>query len=47
MPEDDPSRRKPELLLAKKILKWKPKINKETGFKLLIKYYEDNNLFSN
>jgi len=44
LPEDDPLKRKPDLSLAKKILNWSPKINKEDGFEMLIKYYKKNNL---
>ena len=44
LPIDDPLKRKPDLKLAKKILKWTPKINKIDGFKLLIEYYKLNNL---
>ena len=44
LPKDDPIKRKPDLQLAKKILNWYPKVNKEEGFKLLIDYYSKNNL---
>ena len=44
LPEDDPLKRKPDLSLAKKILKWSPKITNEEGFKMLIQYYKKNNL---
>ncbi len=44
LPQDDPIKRKPDLQLANKILKWHPKISKEVGFKKLINYYRKNNL---
>ena len=44
LPEDDPLKRKPDLTIAKKILKWKPKIDKKDGFEMLIEYYKKNNL---
>ena len=44
MPEDDPLRRKPNLSLAKKILNWTPKICKEEGIELLVKYYNENKI---
>ena len=44
LPEDDPLKRKPDLTLAKKILNWTPKINKNDGFKMLIEYYKKNNM---
>ena len=44
LPVDDPLRRKPNIYLAKKILKWHPKISKETGFNFLINYYKKKKL---
>ena len=44
LPKDDPLKRKPDISVAKKLLDWKPKINKEIGFKILIEYYKKNNL---
>ena len=44
LPKDDPLKRKPDLSLAKKILNWRPKINNEIGFKLLIDYYRKENI---
>ena len=44
LPEDDPLKRKPDLTLAKKILNWRPKIDKKDGFEMLIEYYKKNNL---
>ena len=31
LPKDDPTNRKPDISLAKKILKWKPEIDLEEG----------------
>ena len=38
--EDDPKRRKPNIELAKKELKWKPKIQLDDGLKKTINYFE-------
>ena len=40
LPEDDPVRRKPDISLAKKELKWKPKVELEDGLKEAIKYFK-------
>lgn len=39
LPENDPKMRKPNIDLAKKILKWSPKIKLEQGLKKTINYY--------
>jgi len=44
LPKDDPLKRKPDISLAKKILNWKPLVNKEVGIKHLINYYRKNKL---
>ena len=44
LPEDDPLKRKPDLTLVKKILNWRPIIDKKDGFEMLIEYYKKNNL---
>tara|TARA_Y100001958_G_scaffold158761_1_gene157634 strand:- start:670 stop:1608 length:939 start_codon:yes stop_codon:yes gene_type:complete len=44
LPKDDPLKRKPDISLAKKILNWKPIVNKEVGIKHLINYYRNNKL---
>ena len=44
LPIDDPLKRKPDLTLVKRLLKWSPKVSKEKGIKLLIDYYLKNNL---
>jgi len=40
LPEDDPKQRQPNIELAKKELKWKPKIQLEEGLKKTINYFE-------
>ena len=40
LPEDDPKRRQPNIELAKKELKWKPKIQLDEGLKKTINYFE-------
>ncbi len=39
LPFDDPTQRKPNISLAKKTLKWKPKVKLEDGLKETIKYF--------
>ncbi len=41
MPKDDPSRRRPDLNLTKKILGWAPKVTLEEGIQRTIPYYKD------
>lgn len=40
LPIDDPTKRKPDITLAKKFLKWEPKINLEEGLKKTIDYFK-------
>ncbi len=40
LPKDDPVRRKPDISLAKKVLKWEPKIPLEEGLKRTIEYFK-------
>ncbi len=40
LPFDDPTQRKPNISLAKKKLKWKPKVKLEDGLKETIKYFK-------
>lgn len=42
LPGDDPTRRKPDISLAKKELNWEPTINLEEGLKRTIEYFKDN-----
>lgn len=39
LPQDDPTRRKPDLTLAKKYINWEPSINLEEGLKKTIEYF--------
>ena len=40
LPQDDPTRRKPDISLAKKMLGWEPEISLEDGSKETIAYFE-------
>jgi UDP-glucuronate decarboxylase len=40
LPQDDPTRRKPDISIAKEKLDWEPKIKLEKGLKKTIKYFE-------
>ena len=40
LPTDDPKVRRPNIAKAKKILKWYPKVNLETGLKNTINYFK-------
>jgi UDP-glucuronate decarboxylase len=42
LPEDDPHRRKPDISIAKKTLKWKPKIHLQKGLQRTIQYFQVN-----
>ena len=44
LPENDPSRRKPDITLAKSSLFWSPKINLSEGINQTIHYFKENNL---
>lgn len=39
LPEDDPRQRRPDIVLAKKILKWQPKVELEEGLDKTIEYF--------
>ena len=41
LPKDDPIRRQPDISLAGKELKWKPRIELEDGLKETIKYFKN------
>lgn len=41
LPEDDPKKRKPDITLAKKVLRWAPKVKLEEGLQKTIKYFTD------
>lgn len=40
LPQDDPKQRKPDIELAKKILKWEPKIQLQNGLQKTIEYFK-------
>lgn len=40
LPEDDPTRRQPDITRAKKILGWQPKVKLEDGLKKTIEYFK-------
>ncbi|MDP3244287.1 MAG: SDR family oxidoreductase [bacterium] len=40
LPQDDPKQRRPDIALAKKILKWKPTVSLEQGLKKTIDYFK-------
>lgn len=39
IPDDDPKKRQPDITLAKKFLKWEPKVDLEVGLKKTIEYF--------
>ena len=41
LPQDDPSRRRPDIALARKTLGWSPKISLEEGLRLTIDYFRN------
>lgn len=42
LPQDDPVKRKPDINLAKKILKWEPKVDLDQGLKTTIEWFKMN-----
>ena len=42
LPEDDPVRRQPDIRLARKILKWEPKVHLDEGLKKTIDYFKNH-----
>jgi len=40
LPENDPLKRKPDITLAKKILKWEPKVTRTEGLQRTIEYFK-------
>ena len=40
LPENDPLKRKPDITLAKKILKWEPKVTRTEGLQKTIEYFK-------
>jgi UDP-glucuronate decarboxylase len=41
LPQDDPKQRQPNIAIAKKILKWKPFVNLDTGLLKTIEYFKE------
>ncbi|MBL8675061.1 MAG: SDR family NAD-dependent epimerase/dehydratase, partial [Rhodospirillales bacterium] len=41
LPVDDPLQRKPDIRLAKKLLKWTPAVRLDAGLKKTIAYFDD------
>ncbi|MFI5172735.1 MAG: UDP-glucuronic acid decarboxylase family protein [Chitinophagales bacterium] len=41
LPVDDPKQRQPDISLAKKILDWEPKVNREQGLKITYAYFKN------
>jgi len=39
LPEDDPKQRKPDITLARKILDWTPKVDRQEGLKRTLEYF--------
>ena len=40
LPVNDPMQRKPDITLAKKILNWEPKVQRDEGMKLTFDYFK-------
>jgi dTDP-glucose 4,6-dehydratase len=40
LPQDDPMQRQPDITLAKKLLKWQPKVDRATGLKITYAYFK-------
>ncbi len=41
LPQDDPKQRQPDITVAKKILGWEPKVNREEGLKITFDYFKN------
>lgn len=41
LPKDDPTKRKPDISLAKKILLWEPKVSRSEGLRITYKYFKE------
>ncbi|GAK88238.1 dTDP-glucose 4,6-dehydratase [Nonlabens ulvanivorans] len=40
LPQDDPLKRKPDITLAKKLLNWEPRVNREEGMRITFEYFK-------
>ena len=38
--EDDPTQRKPDMTLARKLLDWEPKVSRSEGLKITYQYFK-------
>jgi UDP-glucuronate decarboxylase len=41
LPQDDPQRRRPDITLARDILKWNPKVSLEVGLPKVVDYFDN------
>jgi nucleoside-diphosphate-sugar epimerase len=39
LPQDDPKQRRPDITLARKLLKWEPKVALDRGLEKTIEYF--------
>jgi UDP-glucuronate decarboxylase len=47
LPQDDPRRRRPDITIAKEVLKWEPKVNLAEGLRNTINYFDRQLIESN
>jgi dTDP-glucose 4,6-dehydratase len=40
LPQDDPTRRKPDISKAKRVLDWEPKVSLREGLKLSLEFFK-------
>ena len=40
LPQDDPMQRRPDITLARKLLKWQPKVDRAEGLKITYAYFQ-------
>ncbi|EAS20699.1 dTDP-glucose 4, 6-dehydratase (NAD-dependent epimerase) [Flavobacteria bacterium BBFL7] len=40
LPQDDPLKRKPDISLAKELLNWEPRVNREEGMRITFEYFK-------
>ena len=40
LPDDDPKKRRPDITLAREILKWEPKVHRSDGLKITLDYFK-------
>jgi dTDP-glucose 4,6-dehydratase len=39
LPEDDPKVRQPDIAIARKVLKWEPKVSRQDGLRKTLEYF--------